>query len=53
LISGEDLITLGLVPGPLFKRILNVVEDEQLEGILGDREAALCLVRERFMGEGS
>ena len=53
LISGEDLITLGLVPGPSFKRILNVVEDEQLEGILGDREAALRMVRERFMDEDS
>ena len=48
LISGEDLITLGLRPGPSFKLILIAVEDEQLEGRLSDRESALAFVRERF-----
>jgi poly(A) polymerase len=32
LISGEDLIQLGLVPGPVFKQILEYIEDAQLEG---------------------
>ena len=53
LISGEDLITLGFAPGPSFKKILTVVEDEQLQGRLADREAALQFVRERFAREGS
>ena len=48
LISGEDLITLGLEPGPSFKSILTAVEDEQLEGRLWDRDSALEFVRERY-----
>lgn len=49
LISGEDLINLGFSPGPAFKRILTAVEDEQLEGRLEDRAAALAFVRGRFV----
>jgi poly(A) polymerase len=45
LISGEDLIGLGLTPGPLFKRVLDAVYDAQLEGGLGDRTEALALAR--------
>jgi poly(A) polymerase len=48
LISGEDLIRLGMSPGPSFKKILTAVEDEQLEERLSTREAALDFVRERF-----
>ncbi len=48
LISGEDLISLGLKPGPSFTRILTAVEDEQLEDRLSDRESALAFVRDRF-----
>ena len=44
LISGDDLIALGMPPGPLFKEILTRVEDEQLEGRLRDREEALNFV---------
>jgi len=51
LISGADLITLGFAPGPSFKKILTIVEDEQLEGKLLDRQAALGFVRERFVRE--
>ena len=53
LISGVDLITLGFAPGPSFKKILTVVEDEQLEGKLVDRQAALGFVHERFARENS
>lgn len=48
LITGEDLIALGYVPGPLFKRILSAVEEEQLEGALATREQALAFVGEKF-----
>ena len=47
LISGDDLITLGLQPGPSFKEILTAVEDEQLEGRLVDQASAIEFVRER------
>jgi len=44
LITGDDLIALGFKPGPLFKVILTRVEDEQLEGRLNAREAAIDFV---------
>jgi poly(A) polymerase len=48
LIAGQDLITLGMEPGPSFKEILTAVEDEQLEGRIRDHESALEFVRQRF-----
>lgn len=48
LISGHDLIALGLPPGPLFGRILNEVEDLQLEGELKTREDALAYVKRNY-----
>jgi poly(A) polymerase len=34
LLGGNDLISMGYEPGPLFSEILSAVEDEQLEGNL-------------------
>ena len=48
LITGNDLIALGYVPGPRFTEILNAVEDAQLEGRLDSREAALEFVKHNF-----
>jgi poly(A) polymerase len=48
LVTGHDLIALGLKPGPLFKTVLAQVQDEQLEGRLATREAALDWLRTRF-----
>jgi poly(A) polymerase len=48
LISGEDLIGLGFVPGRIFKEILTRVEDEQLEGRLVDRREAIQFVLEHY-----
>ncbi|MCP5537790.1 MAG: CCA tRNA nucleotidyltransferase [Akkermansiaceae bacterium] len=45
LVTGKDLIGLGLKPGPRFKDILDQVQTEQLEGKLIDREGALAFVR--------
>jgi poly(A) polymerase len=47
-ITGEDLIAQGHVPGPKFREILNAVEDAQLEGRLLSRDAALEFVRREF-----
>ena len=41
LITGNDLIKLGFIPSPLFKKILNEVETKQLEGELKNKEEAL------------
>jgi poly(A) polymerase len=48
LVTGEDLIALGLQPGPLFKEILGIVEDAQLNGSIHSKEEALELVRSRL-----
>lgn len=48
LITGEDLIGLGLKPGPQFKAILDAVEEAQLNGKISTAEEALQLVRESF-----
>ncbi len=48
LLRGEDLIAEGYQPGPIFKTILQTVEDAQLEGRLHSREEALQLVAEQF-----
>ena len=51
LISGRDLIALGLQPGPRFKEILTAVEDAQLEGQLDSYYAALRFVQRKFCAE--
>jgi len=46
LVTGKDLIDMGLTPGPIFTEILREIEDGQLEGVL-DRETALSRVKLR------
>ncbi len=53
LVTGNDLIAAGHVPGPRFKEILSAVEDAQLEGLLPSRDAALEFVRREFPPEPS
>ncbi len=48
LVTGDDLIAAGHVPGPKFREILSAVEDAQLEGRLPSRDAALDFVRREF-----
>jgi poly(A) polymerase len=49
LVRGDDLIALGLKPGPRFGEILEAVETRQLEGALKDREEALAWVRAEYL----
>lgn len=51
LLTGNDLIALGFAPGPLFREILNAVEDAQLEGELDTYYAALRFVQRKFRAE--
>jgi poly(A) polymerase len=46
LVTGHDLIAMGLAPGPRFADILRQVYDAQLEGRAGTKEEALALARE-------
>jgi len=46
LVDGDVLTSLGLRPGPIFKRILNEVYDAQLEGRVSNREGAVAMALE-------
>jgi poly(A) polymerase len=52
LVTGDDLIALGLKPGPQFGEILEAVETRQLEGTLKDREEALAWVKGEYLEGG-
>src|SRR5262249_7970613 len=52
LITGQDLIDLGLKPGPLFKKILDAVREAQLEGTVTTKEQAMELVQLLLRAEG-
>jgi tRNA nucleotidyltransferase/poly(A) polymerase len=49
LVTGRDLIAIGLAPGPRFSQILHAVEEQQLEGALVDRDAAIAWVRATYL----
>lgn len=46
LVTGQDLIAMGLEPGPVFGEILTDVETGQLEGTL-TRDTALAMIKAR------
>jgi poly(A) polymerase len=48
LINGDDLVALGLQPGPAFQAMLTAVEDAQLEGSLNTKEQAIAYVRRNY-----
>ena len=45
LVTGDDLLAIGLTPGPLFREILNAVEEAQLNDSIRTREEALILAK--------
>ncbi len=53
LITGEDLIGLGYQPGPIFKEMLQIIEDLQLEGIVRSREEAFEYLRRNYPPAGT
>ncbi len=46
LVTGRDLIAAGYKPGPVFKRLLALAEDAQLEGRIATTEEGLALIAE-------
>lgn len=53
LLGGKDLIEMGLKPGPIFARLLDSVYEEQLEGRLRSREAAVEHVKKLLRESGT
>jgi len=48
LVTGDDLIAAGYTPGPEFRKILDAVENAQLEGSLSSHETAMEFVKAKF-----
>jgi len=48
LVRGDDLIAMGMKPGPKFGEILEAAETRQLEGALKDRQQALDWVKREY-----
>jgi poly(A) polymerase len=46
LVTGADVLALGLPPGPVVGEILREIEEQVLEGMIADRPAALAAVRQ-------
>jgi len=53
LLTGNDLVEMGLQPGPLFKTLLMAVEDAQLNGQVNTHEEAVRLVQDLTASSGS
>lgn len=48
LLTGKDLQCMGYVPGPSFKKMLESLEDAQLEGLIKSRPEAIEYLRNHF-----
>jgi poly(A) polymerase len=48
LLTGDDLVAMGYVPGKMIGQILRALEEEQLEGRLDSRDEAIRFVREHW-----
>lgn len=48
LITGNDLIAMGYEPSPAFSRILEALEDEQLEGRISTKDDAMAYIRQEW-----
>ncbi|MFQ5482193.1 MAG: CBS domain-containing protein [Nitrospinaceae bacterium] len=48
-LSGEDLIELGLRPGPVFQTVFEALREARLTGQVRSREEEEALVRRRFL----
>jgi poly(A) polymerase len=48
LMTGEDVLGMGFMPGPIIGKILAAVEEAQLNGELGSRDEAISFVDRRF-----
>ncbi|MBN2055806.1 CCA tRNA nucleotidyltransferase [bacterium] len=50
LVSGHDLLALGVAPGPELGKLLEVIREKQLNGEMEGREEALAYVKQALTG---
>jgi len=48
LITGDDLIALGLTPGIIFGEILSMVEEERTLGNIKTKEEAISYIKRKW-----
>ena len=48
-LSGDDLVKMGLDPGPVFKSVFNALREARVMGRVNTREEEVALVEERFL----
>jgi tRNA nucleotidyltransferase (CCA-adding enzyme) len=48
-LTGDDLIELGIQPGPLFKTVLNSLQSARLNGLVISREDEVALVKNEYL----
>jgi len=48
LVTGDDLVSLGWKPGPVFKLVLDAVQNRQLENAFSSREEAIDWVKHNY-----
>jgi poly(A) polymerase len=52
LVTGADLLTLGIPAGPVFAPLLRAIRDAQLDGAVADRAAALEMAKQLWREKG-
>jgi hypothetical protein len=50
-VSGKDLLKMGVVPGPIYREILQSLRNEKVNGLLKTRDDEMQYVTRRLMSE--
>lgn len=53
IVTGHDLIKMGFEQGPIFRTILEDIQDQQLENIITEREQAIEYITQKYLGENN
>ena len=48
-LTGDDLVKMGLEPGPVFQSVLNALREARVIGSVSSREEEVALVEEQFL----
>ncbi len=48
-LTGDDLVKMGLKPGPVFQSVLNALREARVMGRVNSREEEVALVEEQFL----
>jgi len=49
-LTGDDLIHMGIQPGPVFKTVFQTLREARVNGLIHSREEEVKLVQNRFLG---